>query len=419
MRTTASLMVLLTIALGGVACHDSALEPLRAEPGASLIVASGRHVTMMIPSSVNVLRCGVSESGNGKDTQLIDLARPGERATAQRTRRQLLEPADAGDAGSGVRLVDYIRFARKTGAHLLSATCVVPDADTLSGDLRARLHQMQYPRGSALTLSNLAGLSTIRAGSASIVWNESSFIECIGAGSYTLSCDGVTCSVYALLRRPGGQASNTTIVVSSGGPGTGVGLSCANGCEIVVGTSLGCPGGVSGPIEFAFGGSGVLPCPETDSTCVRELTFFQKKLLDSALAARRLDAEFTNDSARTACGAIYVRLIELFNAVPSRIRQGTYSTQDDHTGQYNLGTGLLHIDRWIFDSTAVDFPKFAHVLLGIAMHEAAHSILDSSGQPLYHHDAGAEPADYPFPFNLTRTPTSGNQNSCTRSVVAS
>jgi len=206
MRTTASLMVLLTIALGGVACHDSALEPLRAEPGASLIVASGRHVTMMIPSSVNVLRCGVSESGNGKDTQLIDLARPGERATAQRTRRQLLEPADAGDAGSGVRLVDYIRFARKTGAHLLSATCVVPDADTLSGDLRARLHQMQYPRGSALTLSNLAGLSTIRAGSASIVWNESSFIECIGAGSYTLSCDGVTCSVYALLRRPGGQA---------------------------------------------------------------------------------------------------------------------------------------------------------------------------------------------------------------------
>ncbi len=226
---------------------------------------------------------------------------------------------------------------------------------------------MQYPRGSALTLSNLAGLSTIRAGSASIVWNESSFIECIGVGSYTLSCDGVTCSVYALLRRPGRQASNTT----------------------------------------------------TDSTCVRELTFFQKKLLDSALAARRLDAEFTNDSARTACGAIYVRLIELFNAVPSRIRQGTYSTQDDHTGQYNLGTGLLHIDRWIFDSTAVDFPKFAHVLLGIAMHEAAHSILDSSGQPLYHHDAGAEPADYPFPFNLTRTPTSGNQNSCTRSVVAS
>ncbi len=71
MRTTASLMVLLTIALGGVACHDSSLEPLRAEPGASLIVASGRHVTMMIPSSVNVLRCGVSESGNGAETARI------------------------------------------------------------------------------------------------------------------------------------------------------------------------------------------------------------------------------------------------------------------------------------------------------------------------------------------------------------
>lgn len=167
---------------------------------------------------------------------------------------------------------------------------------------------MQYPRGSALTLSNLAGLSTIRAGSASIVWNESSFIECIGVGSYTLSCDGVTCSVYALLRRPGRQASNTT----------------------------------------------------TDSTCVRELTFSQKKLLDSALAARRLDAEFTNDSARTACGAIYVRLIELFNAVPSRIRQGTYSTQDDHTGQYNLGTGFCTL---IDGSSTLPLSIFRNLLI--------------------------------------------------------
>jgi hypothetical protein len=155
------------------------------------------------------------------------------------------------------------------------------------------------------------------------------------------------------------------------------------------------------------------PCnPEVDPLCVFKLRSADSLSIVKALQKRRPQQDFADPNDWAVCSELFARFEALL--AQGHVLMGRNVPGDNHSGLQH--GNKIHFDKdYLNQINANRSAGNLADLLGLALHEAAHTILLAGGARKYDHDESAVPGTYPFPFNLT-SPITVNAipNSCAK-----
>ncbi|HMS01461.1 MAG TPA: hypothetical protein PKE51_00730 [Gemmatimonadaceae bacterium] len=153
--------------------------------------------------------------------------------------------------------------------------------------------------------------------------------------------------------------------------------------------------------------------PQSDPTRYLPLRSADSVSLVQAFSRLRAQAEFASPTDWSVCLELFTTVTSLY-FVKKAVFRGKPDSTEGHDGQ--LVRDTLHIDADYFDfvNSNRTGENLAN-LLGLALHEAGHSIRKADGSAKYEHSSNLQPGSYPFPFSLTSPDVAGGiPNSCAK-----